>query len=147
MPDSKPVKIADALATAITAAASTFSITSFTCQRDWKPVLDLKDLATLQLRVIPGPTDLEPLARRYSRGEVAIVVTIQKQATTKAEADELDYFAEEISDFIGTNESSAAQAPENAFYRGHEITDADTIGGRELPQFSKVLRIRYQYFS
>lgn len=146
MPDSKPVQIADALVAAIDAAAAGFSIVSFNCQRDWQPVIDLADLSTLQLRVIPGPVQYELEARTTSRAEVAIVIAIQQQATTTAAADALDYFAEEVSDFVGVTATSAAQRPADALYMRHDVNDADRLGGVTLPQFAKLLRITYRFF-
>lgn len=146
MTDSKPVQIADALVSAINTAASGFSITSFTCQRDYKPVVKLEELDSLQLRVIPGPAEAELSSRSSSRFTSPIVVSVQKQATTTAAADALDYFAQEVADFIGLTTTSDPQRPAGAVYVGHEVTDSDTLGGLNLPAFAKLIRIRYLFF-
>ena len=147
MTDSRAGKVADALVTAINAAASGFSITTFNCRRDWQPVVDLADLSTLQMRVIPGPVNFERVARDANRGELAVVISVQQQATTTSDADALDYFAEEVSDFVGVTGSSAPQRPDNAVYMRHELTDADRLGGVTLPQFCKLIRLTYQLFT
>ena len=78
------VDIAKALVTELN--AQTFD-PSFTAKRAYRPVFELKDMATLQVTVVPRSREIQSGTRSVSQQDVQVDIAIQKRLGREAETD------------------------------------------------------------
>jgi len=73
---------------------------SFTAERNYLPLYDLKQLKTLRVTVVPSGTAIETKARKTAQHDVEIDVAVQQKlaATDNTELDPLLALVEEIAD-------------------------------------------------
>lgn len=91
------VGLSDAVVSDLNAAS--FS-QSFTAERHYLPLYDLKALKTLRVTVVPSGNAIEARARRTAQHDVAIDIAIQQKVagTDNAAIDPLMTLTEEIAD-------------------------------------------------
>lgn len=95
-------EIAD-IATAMVDALNGYSFPmSFTAERAYAPLADLKDMGVLHVTVVASGIELLPLARKVAQDDVTVDVAIQQKIKTTdvAEIDALMAMVESIGDFI-----------------------------------------------
>jgi hypothetical protein len=93
------VDIADALAEALN--GHEFSV-EFEAARDYRPVLELQDMKTLHVSVVPKGITMAPVDRARVQHDVEVDVLVQKKLDA-GDADELDALmslVEEIAGFL-----------------------------------------------
>ena len=81
--------------------SGTFSQT-FTAERHYQPVFELKDMKTLHVTVVPKDIELQLATRNSSQHDCRIDVAVQKKLETAdlAEIDEMMGLVEEIISFL-----------------------------------------------
>ena len=134
------VDIADALATALN--GKEFSM-EFEAARDYRPVLELQDMKTLRVSVVPKGVTMAPADRSRVQHEVEVDVLVQKklEAGDATELDALMSLVEEIAGFLKFKrlESAGALWLKTA---NDPIFAPDHID--QFRQFTSVLTVTYR---
>jgi hypothetical protein len=134
------VDIADALAEALN--GHEFSV-EFEAVREYRPVLDLPDMKTLRVSVVPKGVVMVPADRSRVQHDVEVDVLVQKKldAGDSTELDALMSFVEEIAGFLKFKrlESVAASWVKTV---NEPIFAPDHL--EQLRQFTSVLTVTYR---
>ena len=138
-------KIAD-IAQAVTDELNAGSFSqSFTAERAYLPVFELKDMATLHVTVVPKGRELETVARTIPQEDVQIDVAVQQKladvATESGQIDALLTLVEEI----GAHFARKRLAGTNALWLRTEnvpVYDPDHL--REMRQLTSVLTLTFR---
>ena len=132
--------IADALADALN--SKEFSV-EFEAVRDYRPVLELQDMKTLHVSVVPKGVTMAPADRNRVQHDVEVDVLVQKKldAGDAEELDALMSLVEEIAGFLKFKrlESLGASWVKTA---NEPIYAPDHLS--ELRQFTSVLTLTYR---
>ena len=118
---------------------------SFTAERHYQPVFELKDMKTLHVTVVPKDIEMQLATRNTSQHDCRVDVAIQKklQSADLAEIDELMGLVEEIISFLSRRKLSFVP---NALWiktTNEPIYAAEHM--EQFRQFSSILTLTYRF--
>ena len=117
---------------------------TFTAERHYQPVFELKDMKTLHVTVVPKDVELQLATRNTSQHDCRVDVAIQKklETTDLAEIDELMGLVEEIITFLSRRK--LASVPGALWIRtvNEPIYAAEHL--EQFRQFTSIVTLTYR---
>ena len=120
---------------------------SFTAERHYQPVFELKDMKTLHVTVVPKDVELQLATRNTSQHDCRVDVAIQKKLQTSdlAEIDELMDLVEEVVSFLARRK--LASFPNALWIKtaNEPIYAAEHL--EQFRQFTSIVTLTYRLIS
>ena len=136
--------IASAVAAELNAAPPGTFEPTFTAQRAYLPVFDLKDMADLHVTVVPKGVVIQSASRAVSQYDYSVDIGVQKKlaVTAPSEIDPLMALVERIADFFRQRRLSAC--PSAAWVKTEHTHLYAQEHMNELRQFTSVLTLTFR---
>ena len=117
---------------------------TFTAERHYQPVFELKDMKTLHVTVVPKDVEMQLATRNSSQNDCRIDVAIQKklESADLAEIDEMMGLVEEIIGFLSRRK--LASVPNSLWIRTANEPIYATEHMEQFRQFTSILTLTYR---
>ena len=120
---------------------------TFTAERHYQPVFELKDMKTLHVTVVPKDVELQLATRNTSQHDCRVDVAIQKklESADLAEIDELMGLVEELISFLSRRKLASVSAALWIKTANEPIFAQEHL--EQFGQFTSILTLTYRMLS